>query len=48
MDTTTTVQPAAEETHFEELLSDVDDLIAGAISIDDEGDASLAIRSISW
>lgn len=39
---------AADEFDLEVLLSELDDLIANATSGEDEGDAALAIRSISW
>ncbi len=30
------------------MLSNLDELIASAVAAEDEGDAALAIRSISW
>jgi hypothetical protein len=48
MGTSTNAKQAVEEFDLEHLLSELDDLIAGATSTEDEGDAALAIRSISW
>ena len=48
MDTSTSAQQTVDEFDLEHLLSELDDLIAVAMSAEDEGDAALAIRSISW